>query len=528
MSSYLKLDIKFRGPKRPGCVAIGFLLSFFCVVCADAGSTSLRALANGTGVHIGASVMGRLDFRNNDPKFLQTLAREYSLLTVGNDLKWAAVRPSRDVFNFQNADDIVSFAEQHGMKVRGHTLVWWNSLPIWLTGGTWTRNELIGILRDHIKTVVGRYKGRILAWDVVNEAFTANGFLMNSIWLNGIGPDYIEMAFQWAHEADPNCLLFLNEDGSEGLGVGSDRIYNFVADLLARGIPINGVGLQMHLDSNYVATGGGLTLTPADVQANMARLGALGLQVHITEMDVRIPVPASEAVLIAQADVYRQMLQTCLSVPACTALVTWGLTDKVSWIPGFFPGLGAALPFDENYKPKPAYAALQQTLADANPNVPVGIFAPYLPDGEVGVAYFRDLQVGGGDPPYVTSIAKGAPPPGLGLGSPVVTGTPTVAGTERFTVQVTDNFGDTVTRNYKIKILKQIGITTTSLKAGTAGKKYSNILKATGGKKPYIWSIVSGVLLGLTLNPATGKISGTPPLPGSSVLTVQVTDPLSL
>ena len=252
---------------------------------------------------------------------------------------------------------IVAFAERHDMQIRGHVLVWHQQLPSWLTEGNWTGDELMDILQEHIATVVGRYRGRIAAWDVVNEAVAGDGSLTDTIWLRGIGPEYIEMAFRWAHEADPDALLFYNDYGGEGLGRKSDAIYALVRDLLQRDVPIHGVGLQMHV---------GLDWSPKsqDVAANMERLSALGLEVHITEMDVKIEDPATEEELAKQARVYGDMLQVCLAAQNCKAFVLWGFTDRHSWIPYFFPGWDAALIFDKSYDPKPAYKALMDRLAD--------------------------------------------------------------------------------------------------------------------------------------------------------------------
>jgi endo-1,4-beta-xylanase len=288
--------------------------------------------------------------------YAETLAREFSMLTPENAMKFESLHPGRDCYDFGRADAIVDFAQAHGMQVRGHTLVWHNQLPRWLTEGNWTRDELIEILREHIMTVVGRYRGRVVAWDVVNEALADDGSsLRDTIWLRGIGPEYIDMAFRWAHEADPDALLFYNDWGGEGQGCKSDAIYALARDLLQRGVPIHGVGLQMHVGLDWCPE-------PQDVAANMERLAALGLEAHITEMDVRIEMPATEEKLEEQACIYRDMLQVCLSAENCTAFVLWGFADCHSWVPDFFQGRGAALIFDEAYHRKPGCDALMDVL----------------------------------------------------------------------------------------------------------------------------------------------------------------------
>jgi len=311
--------------------------------------SSLRTLAQARGIYVGAAVA--ITPLRYEPRYTEALKREFNMITAENAMKIAAIRPNRQTFNFKDADAILSFAQANQMQVRGHTLVWHKDLPGWLTGGNFSRDELMIILKEHIQTVVGHYKGRILAWDVVNEAVDENGAPRDSLWRRVIGPDYIEMAFRWAHEADPQALLFYNDYGGEGLGPKSDAIYGLAQDLVKRGVPINGVGLQMHVTL-------GKAPKPEDVKANIERLSALDLQIHITELDVDIRDGTGTTAqrLAAQANVYRDVANVCLGSPACKALVMWGFTDRYTWI-GNMP-----LPFDKSYRPKPAYVALVEAF----------------------------------------------------------------------------------------------------------------------------------------------------------------------
>lgn len=303
---------------------------------------------------IGAAVAPNA-LRNDNP-YARTLAQEFNLLVPENALKFGPLRPSRDSWTWTNADDIVAFAEANQMRVRGHTLVWHNALPNWLVNGNFSDAEIKTILRDHITTLVGRYRGRVYAWDVVNEAIEdSTGNLRATFWRKHLGDDYIALVFEWAHQADPQALLFYNDYNAEGLGKKSDAVYKLAQTLKQRGVPIDGVGLQSHLS---VTT----TLKPSDVVTNMQRLAALGLEIHITEFDVRMPVPASEKNLQTQAQVYHDMMRACLSVSNCKAFLMWGFTDKYSWIPATYPGNGAALIFDDGYKPKPAFNGLLDAL----------------------------------------------------------------------------------------------------------------------------------------------------------------------
>jgi endo-1,4-beta-xylanase len=319
--------------------------------------STLRGAAARHGLSIGVAVGTGL--QRTDARFAQVLAREFNILTAENTMKPAAIQPAQGTFSWNEPDQLVTFAEAQDIEVRGHTLLWHEALPSWMTSSVWNREQMLAILEHHIKTLVGRYKGRIAAWDVVNEAVEWDGSLRQTLWLERIGPEYLEMAFRWAHEADPDALLFYNDFGAEGLGQKSDGVYNLVRDLLEDGVPVHGVGLQMHVSADSPPRA-------ADLRANMARLANLGLKVHITEMDVRIPVPATEQGLLDQAVVYRNVLDACLEQDACTALVTWGLTDRHSWVPGFFEGYGAALLFDAEYEPKLAYEVMLDGLREAD------------------------------------------------------------------------------------------------------------------------------------------------------------------
>ncbi len=345
-----------------------FILALSLVVVAQA--QTLRDAAAARGLRIGAAV-NMSPFRN-EPIYAQTLSREFNILVAENAMKFDALHPAQNTYNFTDADALVAFAEANNMAVRGHTLIWHNQIPGWLTGGNFTRDQVIAIMRDHIMTVVGRYRGRIAAWDVVNEAVSdSNGQLRpESFWLQKIGPEYIAMAFQFAHEADPDAKLYYNDYGAEAAGTKSDAVFNLVSGLVNQGVPINGVGWQMH------------QINPFRIQqahrTNAQRLAGLGLEVSITEMDVRISLPTTQQELDEQALAYSDAIQFCLSQPNVKTLVMWGFTDKYSWIPGFFSGFGDALIFDMNYQPKPAYSAMLSALGGGGggaPSPPTGLTA---------------------------------------------------------------------------------------------------------------------------------------------------------
>ncbi|MEW2121161.1 endo-1,4-beta-xylanase [Streptomyces sp. NPDC005474] len=323
---------------------------------AHAGPVPLRTLAAGTGVRIGTAV--DLAVLADDTTYRTTTAREFNSVTAENAMKWESVEPTRGTYDWRQADDLVRFARAHGQAVRGHTLVWHNQLPAWLTAGVADGSigaaELRGILKDHITKEVKRYKGRIYQWDVVNEVFEDDGSLRNSIWLQKLGPSYIEDAFRWAHAADPKAKLFLNDYNVEGVNAKSTAYYDLAKRLRAKKVPVQGFGIQGHLAIQYGF--------PGQVPENLARFEKLGMQTAFTEVDVRMIMPPDATKLATQAAYFRGLLDACVQARRCTSFTVWGFSDKYSWVPGVFEGQGAATLMDETYGRKPAFAAVGDGL----------------------------------------------------------------------------------------------------------------------------------------------------------------------
>jgi endo-1,4-beta-xylanase len=345
---------------KPVSVLSALVISISLMCCGPADAQTLRQAAERLGLLVGAAANPALF---SEPEYSRTLALQFNLVEPENAMKWTAIEPEPDVFSFASGDAVVQFAEAHQMQVRGHNLLWSKHNPAWLSAGKFTPRQLRAIMKRHIQTEVSHYKGKVFAWDVVNEAFDGRGRLVDSIWYNqpgiglaGQGTEYIAQAFRWAHQVDPKALLFYNDYAAEGLNAKSNAIYAMVRQFRRQGVPIDGVGLQMHIHTAHrdIST----------VAANMRRLARLGVQVQITEMDVGLAtvhgvVQADSQELRNQADIYGSVASACAKDPGCTAFQTWGFTDKHSWIPGFTKGReGAALLFDANYQPKPAYRAV--------------------------------------------------------------------------------------------------------------------------------------------------------------------------
>jgi GH35 family endo-1,4-beta-xylanase/O-glycosyl hydrolase len=291
----------------------------------------------------------------DEPEYARHVAQDFNSVTAENVMKWETVEPQRGVDDFSQADALVRFARRHHQSVYGHNLVWHNQLPQWLTGGSFTPRELKAILRRHIFAVAGHFRGKVRAWDVVNEAFNDDGSWRGSLWYQAFGPRYVEWALRWAHRADPRVKLYLNDYNIEGLGPKSDAYYALARRLQRRGVPLDGIGIQGHLSIQYPF--------PQGVPENLQRFARLGLDTNFTEVDVRMPLPPTEAKLATQADYFRQLIDACLNIRSCRTFTLWGFTDKHSWVPGVFAGEGAATPRDEQYRPKPAWTALQAALA---------------------------------------------------------------------------------------------------------------------------------------------------------------------
>lgn len=287
-----------------------------------------------------------------------SLSYNYNFTIPGNSLKFNYVEPQQGKFNFKYADSVVDFALKNGIKVKGHCLIWHWSEPGWLwyysVHGNPTRKGMLKIMKTHIDSVVGHFKGRITEWDVVNEAILdtpVNGNCLKAThWQSIIGNDYIDSAFVYAHRADPKAYLYLNDYGGEMIYSGekqkSDTIYAFVKRMVERGIPIHGVGMESHIN-NYAAQ--------ASVAANIKRLGALGLRVGMTETDMMHASNPPTA--------WTNMVSAGVANYNFTTFVAWGLYDSASW-----KGSDCdCLIWDSMFKRKPTvYNAVKNALIAAN------------------------------------------------------------------------------------------------------------------------------------------------------------------
>jgi endo-1,4-beta-xylanase len=326
------------------------------------GPSTLAAAATAKGGrYFGTAVDALFTAATPDPNYQTVLAREFDMLTPGNVMKWGSInRDSRTTYRWTWPDSMVAYALARGWKVHGHNLAWHQQNPTWLTSVAWNPDTLNVVLKEHIAAVVGHYKGKIFAWDVVNEGLADDGHLrMEGPWAPVLGQAYIETAFRAARAADSAAELLYNDYNLEFPGAKQDSAFLLVQGLKVKGL-IDGIGFQAHFQIN--ADGSGVP-SRTSLTATFNRFAALGLKVHITELDVRVRTPgATQAELDAQSKAYGDIVAACLAVTGCESIVVWGVTDAESWIPSTFPGWGQALLFDNSYSKKATYTAVFNAL----------------------------------------------------------------------------------------------------------------------------------------------------------------------
>ncbi|MQY12602.1 hypothetical protein SRB5_27380 [Streptomyces sp. RB5] len=306
---------------------------------ASAADPTLQQVAASKGKFFGsASEVSSL----NEAPYAAILGTEFGQITPANSMKWENTERNQGQFTYSGGQSIVDFAQSHSQTVRGHTLVWHNQLPGWVS--QLPASQVRPAMENHIANVAGHFAGDIYAWDVVNEAFNDDGTFRSSPFYNAMGKDYIAYALRAARAADPNAKLYINDYNIDGMGAKSDAMYNLARDLKAAGVPLDGIGIQGHLAVQYGF--------PYQMQQNFQRFADLGLDVAVTELDVRMQTPSTTQKLATQADYYRQVAAACAAVTRCVGITVWDFTDKYSWVPGTFGGEGLACPWDDQLRPK--------------------------------------------------------------------------------------------------------------------------------------------------------------------------------
>jgi len=324
-----------------------------------------------------------------DAEYREVISQQFNLL-VTNNTNMVNIAPSEGRRGFSYADRVVEFAESNDMKIRFHPLIMaadsregktfgedWDATPAWIHNGDFNREEMINIMYDYFEAVINRYSDRVDEWVVVNEPiwWGQEGGLKNNVWKDRIGEEYIELAFRKARELAPNAVLILNEVGvdfvgQKKFGTAEEDFYNLVQTLVDKGVPIDAVGFEFHLT---IPEHSWETEPTVDkIVANFERYGDLGLEVMVTELDVKIEEPITQEKLERQAEVYAIVMDAVLISDTSRSISVWGQTDRYSWItynkyhwpnlPDAFAGYSAACMYDENHDPKPAYYAVIESM----------------------------------------------------------------------------------------------------------------------------------------------------------------------
>jgi len=335
------------------------------------GEGALKARAASRGLLTGAAVDTQL--LRSDNTYRRVLGEQYSMLVAENCMKFGPTQPKPGEYYFNDADGLVAFAEANGMKMRGHNFVWHEALPQWFAG-TVTKENAKKIFVDHIMTVGGRYKGRIHSWDVVNEAIwiqdgRPDGLRSSSPWFQMLGPEYIDLAYRTARQADPKALLTYNDYGIEYDNAEEGKKRTAVLDLLKRmkaaGTPIDALGVQSHLNA---ASTSGFGKAPNELLDGARHLG---LQVFITELDVKDDGLETDDIAERDkkvADVYREFTGRMLDGKEVKAVLTWGVSDAHTWLNGpkwrvkHPDRKQRPLPFDDQFEAKPAFFSLRESF----------------------------------------------------------------------------------------------------------------------------------------------------------------------
>ena len=324
--------------------------------------TALHAAAQRHGKYFGAEIEAEAVWNGDDPMYFTVLEREYGLMVPGNDFKMRAISQSATSYDYTKPDRNINYARSINFPVHAHTLIWHKSVPDWLLNSGWSNTQVEAWFETYIKTVVARYKDDVDIWDVVNEPVywsDSSGTWVvrdrtESFWYQKIGPSYIEKAFQWARQADPDVKLYINEYSTEWNNPKTDRLYEIVSDLKNRGFPIDGVGFQFHLNINQFPN-------YDQMYQSMKRFTDLGLDVSVTELDIGLNDPVTSTQLQTQATLAANVVRACLNLARCVGITTWGITDKYSWL-DISSIYTAGLLFDTNYNKKPAYFSVLNEL----------------------------------------------------------------------------------------------------------------------------------------------------------------------
>ena len=401
---------------------------------------TLRSLAEERGRYVGAILNSEWFSNNIEAQFEEIHKAQFNAVVAENEMKFDATEPNQGQFSYTKGDKMVKYAQDNKMRVRGHALAWHSQVPGWVNSHR-NKQELLGILKNHIDSVVGHWKGQVAEWDVVNEAINDDnnhGWRSSgSVWFETIGAEFLDSAFVWAHAADPDAELCYNDYAIEwGLGQGSKA--GFVVDQVKRwkqnNIPITCVGTQTHIEISHETT-------PQNVRALAKALAEYDIVLNITELDIGFPQGSAGSLgasdYAKQGHLYRQFMDVFLEEPNMGEFMIWGVTDAHSWLDGQ-QGKTQGLIYDKQYKAKPAYDSL---IASLKAHPAADVKTPYksvaTPDTTVQDTTTQDTTV------QDTTVKDTTVKDTVIVQDPVITPTPVVSdtgnvGIRRGTATLTD------------------------------------------------------------------------------------------
>ena len=359
--------------------AFAFSTALLCagLTSAFAADQTLRSLAEERGRYIGAILNSEWFYGNIEDEFEQIHKTQFNAVVAENEMKFDATEPQENTFSYDKGDKMVKYAQENGMRVRGHALAWHSQVPGWVNSYSGQKDKLLAVLKNHIENVVGHWKGEVAEWDVVNEAINddynhswrSNG----SVWFEGIGAEFLDSAFVWAHAADPDAELCYNDYAIEwGINDGSKAgfVLEQVKRWKANNIPITCVGTQTHIEISHETT-------PQNVRTFARALAELGVKLNITELDIGFPKGSAGSLTQSdyekQGHLYRQFMDVFLEEPNMGEFVIWGLTDAHSWLDDQ-QGKTQGLLWDRQYQPKPAFDSV---MASLNAHPASEVVSPY-------------------------------------------------------------------------------------------------------------------------------------------------------
>lgn len=338
---------------------LGIIIALLVAACTKPtieSCTDTESLYQQAGFHVGVAVDMAALLTN--PTYKQIAQKQFNSITPENIFKPTYLHPQENQFNFILADSLAAFCKTNGKRLHGHTLVWHTQLPQWMMeyNGDWEK-----LLKTHVQTIVSHFKGRVTSWDVINEAFNEDGTLRNSIWLRKLGSSYIEKAFRYAREADPEALLFYNDFNLVSNPNKLRSVLQLLNSMQARGVKVDGIGMQTHISVQYVEE--------EQVAEALYEVARHGYKIHLSEIDISINpnggiIKNKDHLLQQQAFKLAGIVQHYKQLPPHLqyGITFWGISDADSWIPQFYEREDYPLLYNRKYQPKPAYCKLKEAL----------------------------------------------------------------------------------------------------------------------------------------------------------------------